>query len=101
MPLQNHRNRQRLDELTKSTAKELDIMRMKRGMTRRDLAKLVERHPSYVTSVLNAETNLTMATVVHFAECLDMNVEVKFSRKVPSPVPELMDRLVEDIPDEE
>ena len=97
MPLENHRNRKRLDELTKHISTELNVLRMKRGLSRREMAKIVERHPSYVTSVLNAETNLTIATLVHFAECLDMDVDIKFKPKLPSKIPPIMQRLVEDI----
>lgn len=55
----------------------------RRGMTRKELARRLGVHPSYVSRILNDPDNMTVRTLFRVCNALDLSVTVTVGQSAP------------------
>ena len=67
-----------MNKLSIQFAHDIEVLRKKRGLKKKELAKKVGVSPAYMTKVMQGEANPTLETMAKFAHALeaDMNVGV-------------------------
>ncbi len=61
-------------DLQKLLGSNIRAIRLKRGLSQEELASICDLHRTYIGSVERAERNITLSTLVKFANALNVTV---------------------------
>lgn len=68
----------KFDALTQTICNKMDLIRLKKGLTQREVADRMERYPSQISALLNGDYGQTVRILHMYAEAMDCDLEVSF-----------------------
>lgn len=74
----NNDENERFNSLTQSICNKMELVRMRKGMTQKQLAERMGRYPSQISVLLNGDFGHTVRLLHVFAEATNHDLEINF-----------------------